>query len=379
MGPNCNKFFSRFKPLLKIFLVFGLLFLFLVAIQLFGASFKLLGKNVAEELIASTSNPFTSLFIGILATVLVQSSSVTTSAIVGLVSAGALTVPGAVPMIMGANIGTAVTNTLVSVAHIGHRKEFYRAFAGATMHDFFNLIAVAVMLPLELATGFLSKSAAMISHEIYGSGGLSFKSPIKVALEPIIATLKNFFLEVLDLSKTFTGIVLLMIAIILIAISLYSIMKLMRSMILRPLERMINVVFGSSITLTIFVGAIITIAVQSSSITTAILVPMVGTGILSLEAAFPLTLGANIGTTVTALLAALAADIAGLTIAFVHVLFNVIGVLVAAPFRRIRAIPMNLARRLAYLSARKKRFALFYVVGVYFVMPILFILLGRLL
>ena len=125
-------------------LLLALLYLFLVCIALMGAAFKLLGRDFSEALITSTSTPVVGLLIGMLAKALIQSSSTTTSIIVGLVAAGALSVTGAVPMIMGANIGTTVTNTVVALAHARQTDEFRRAFSAATMHDFFNLIAVAM-------------------------------------------------------------------------------------------------------------------------------------------------------------------------------------------------------------------------------------------
>ena len=90
---------------------------------------KLLGGDFANTVMATTSNPLTALFIGILATTLFQSSSTTTSLIVGMVSGGALTLSGAIPMIMGANIGTTVTNTIISIGYINRDKEFQRAFS----------------------------------------------------------------------------------------------------------------------------------------------------------------------------------------------------------------------------------------------------------
>ena len=129
--------------------VFGLLFLFLVSIQLVGDSFKLFGRDLAEKVFEYTNHPITGLFIGIFATSLVQSSSTTTSIVVGLVGASAIGVAGgkglsvenAVPIIMGANVGTSVTNTIVSIGHIARGNEFKRAFAAATVHDFFNLLS----------------------------------------------------------------------------------------------------------------------------------------------------------------------------------------------------------------------------------------------
>jgi len=97
---------NRAKTLAKILSVAFLLYLFLVSIGLMGAAFKGFGKGFAESLIKTTSNPFVGLFIGILATSMVQSSSTVTSVVVGIVAAGGITVTNAVPIVMGANIGT---------------------------------------------------------------------------------------------------------------------------------------------------------------------------------------------------------------------------------------------------------------------------------
>ncbi|MHC5143667.1 MAG: Na/Pi symporter, partial [Planctomycetota bacterium] len=140
------------KTILKVAAAATLLYLFLLSIGLMGSAFKGFGKGFAENLVATTSNPFIGLVIGILATSVVQSSSTTTSLVVGIVGSGGLTVGCAIPIIMGANIGTTVTNTLVSLGHVGRRGEFRKAIAAATVHDFFNLICVSIMFPLELIT-----------------------------------------------------------------------------------------------------------------------------------------------------------------------------------------------------------------------------------
>jgi sodium-dependent phosphate cotransporter len=150
---------NTLKTFVKVLLVVISLYFFLVSIGLMGKAFKGFGKDFAETLLQTTSNPFIALFVGILATSLVQSSSTTTSIVVGMVASGVITVGNAVPIIMGANIGTTVTNTLVSLGHITRREEFKRAVSGATVHDFFNLMCVAILFPLELATGFLQKFA----------------------------------------------------------------------------------------------------------------------------------------------------------------------------------------------------------------------------
>ena len=130
------------QTLARALLIVLFLYIFLLSIGMMGAAFKGFGKGFAEVLLNTTNNSFVGLFIGILATSLVQSSSTTTSIVVGMVASGVLTLGNAVPIIMGANIGTTVTNTLVSLGHVTRREEFKRAIAGATVHDFFNIICV---------------------------------------------------------------------------------------------------------------------------------------------------------------------------------------------------------------------------------------------
>ena len=148
---------KRIQLYLQIFGVIAALYLFLVGIKGLSTGIKHLGGDFANEIMSTTSNPFLALFIGILATTLFQSSSTTTSIIVGMVSGGAISLSGAIPMIMGANIGTTVTNTIVSMGHINRGNEFKRAFSASTVHDFFNILSVSILFPLEMAFGFLEK------------------------------------------------------------------------------------------------------------------------------------------------------------------------------------------------------------------------------
>ena len=183
-------------PVVRAVIVVSLLYLFLVGVNGLGSGFRALGEGVLDSFFAATDNPFVGLMIGILATSLVQSSSVTTAMIVGLVAAPAHPIPvaDAVPMIMGANIGTTVTNTIASLAHMGRKEEFRRAFAVATVHDFFNYFAVLILLPLELLTGFLQKAATALTSMLSGIGGAGYDSPIKDAIKaggaPIAAGLE---------------------------------------------------------------------------------------------------------------------------------------------------------------------------------------------
>jgi sodium-dependent phosphate cotransporter len=122
--------------------------------------------------------------------------------------------------------------------------------------------------------------------------------------------------------------------------------------------------------LAFLVGMTITALVQSSSVTTSLIVPMAAAGILTLEQIFPYTLGANIGTTVTAIMASLAivsiGNMGGVTIAFAHLIFNIFGILIFYP---LRFIPIGLAREAGRRTAENRFFPLLYVILVFFYLP----------
>lgn len=361
---------DAWKTFGQILLLHGVLYLFLVSIGMLGGSFKLFGKDFATQLVHTTSNPLVGLFVGILATTLVQSSSTTTSITVGIVAVGGLSIENAVPIIMGANIGTSVTNTLVSMGHITRMEEFKRALSGATVHDFFNLIAVAILLPLELFFGYLKHLAAFVAELFVGVGGMNLANPLKAITKPTV----NYAIDLLGQNPT----LVLIVSIFLMYIALKFLVDLARGIVVKRAERFLNqYLFGSPATAMVF-GIIMTVMVQSSSITTSLIIPLVGAGILTLPQIFPFTLGANVGTTVTAMLAALStANIAAITIAFVHLFFNLSGIALVYPIRFIRMIPIKLAQMLAELTSRSRVLAIAYLILVFYAMPAAVIFLWR--
>lgn len=357
-------------------IVVGFLFLFLVGVKALESGINAFGAGTAERLFESVSSPLAALSAGILATVLVQSSSVSTATIVGLVGSGALTMATAVPMIMGANIGTTVTNTLASLGHIRQGQEFRRAFAGATIHDFFNLISVAMLLPLELLTGFLSNSAAYLT-DVFTDGNITVagapaKSPIKSAIGAPVDIVETL-VESLTASTVVRGIALLVVGLALIFLALSQITRNMRKLMAGRIEASLNAVLSRGAGVGAMVaGMLITISVQSSSITTSVLIPLVAAGILTLENAYPVTLGANVGTTITALLASFAADrTEALTVALTHTLFNLCGIALLYPIPAIRQVPLVAARRLAETAQQHKQLVFGYVVGTFVVLPVI--------
>jgi sodium-dependent phosphate cotransporter len=287
-----------------------------------------------------------------------------------MVAGGALTIEGAIPVVMGANIGTSVTNTLVSMGHITRKEEFKRALAGATVHDFFNLIVVIVLLPLEIFFHYLENVAEQSSVIFQNVGGMKFSSPLKALTKPVVSW-------VIDLLGS-NPVLCLIVALVIMYMTLKFLVDLARGIVLKRSERYLNrYLFGAAPVAMLF-GIILTVMVQSSSITTSMIIPLIGAGIITLEQVFPFTLGANIGTTVTAMLASLATgNIAAVTVAFAHFFFNVSGIALVYPIKKIRHIPLRMARALAELTSHSRFYAIAYVALVFYIFPILLILLWR--
>jgi sodium-dependent phosphate cotransporter len=359
-------------------LVVALIYIFLVGVSMLESGIKVMGADTQASLFESVNNPIAGLFVGILGTVLVQSSSASTSVVVGLVASGALGVDAAVPMIMGANIGTTVTNTLVSLGSIRQSDEFKRAFAAATVHDFFNLLAVLILLPIELATGVLSSIAESITEALGGSAGSEWKSPIKQWVKEPVGWSKDLLGD-LGLEENFLGTAMVILGLLVVLAALTFITRNMKQLVADRVERSLNAVLGSGGgAVAMLVGLVVTIAVQSSSITTSIMVPLAAAGVVTLRNIFPVTLGANVGTTITALLAALASgSVDALTIALVHTTFNVIGILILYPMQNVRAIPLRAAERMADLAVERHTMAVAYVITLFIVIPLIGVAIFR--
>lgn len=396
------------------------------------------------------------LVIGVLVTVLVQSSSTSSSIVVSMVSSGLLDVKSAVPIVMGANIGTSVTNTIVAVMQAGDRNEFRRAFAGATVHDFFNWLSVLILLPLEVASGFLYKLTELLIDSFNIQSGADAPELLKVITEPLtkniieldssvisgIATgdpaaqnkslikiwcktqkftdLVNITVpgianctpdalcwvdnnltwtqknqtETINLSKCThifvnanlpdlaVGLILLALSLLALCTCLILIVKLLNSMLKGQVAVVIKKVLNTDFPfpfgwvtgyLAILVGAGMTFIVQSSSVFTSAITPLVGIGVISIERAYPLTLGSNIGTTTTAILAALASPgetlANSLQVSLCHFFFNICGILLWYPIPFTR-IPIRLAKALGNRTAKYRWFAGVYVILCFLILPL---------
>ena len=364
---------SHFKWLMLVFLVY----LILLAVSTIGTGFRLATGEQAETLFEFASHPVAGLVIGMVCTALIQSSSTVSSIIVALV-AGGLPIGIAVPMIMGANIGTSITNTLVSLGHIRSKEEFRRAFSAATIHDFFNIISVCIFLPLEIAFNFLEKTAAYLLAFLGNdlsveNTGFNF---IKAATKPLVEMFSNGFSFLPEVGQ---GVALAILGILLIVLSISMIGQIMRSLMVGKAKNILHSAIGRGPMRGIASGTVVTVLVQSSSTTTSLVVPLVGTGVLTNRDIYPFTLGANIGTCITALIAALAVTgenaLLALEIALVHLLYNFLGVMIIYGIAQLRELPLTLSERLAMVVAEKKIIGLLYIGTVFFLIPLLAIAL----
>uniref|UniRef100_A0A5F8GGM6 Sodium-dependent phosphate transport protein 2B n=1 Tax=Monodelphis domestica TaxID=13616 RepID=A0A5F8GGM6_MONDO len=331
-----------------------------------------------------------------------------------------------------------------------------RAFAGATVHDFFNWFSVLVLLPLELITEFLSYLSDKIGHFIKISGEDESPGILKVLTGPIteriiqldgkifidivigretqnkslikiwcktfenvtfsnvsvpspenctsptfcwtegkvtwtlmnityrqnITKCKHLFVNT-NYNDATVGFILLTFSLFILAISLALIIKILNSELRGPVAEMIKKYINKDFPypfawltgyFTILVGAVLTFTFQSSSVFTSIITPMIGIDMISLERAYPLILGSNIGTSTITILAALSGPRNALRKSFqvtlCHFLFNLFGIILWYPIPGMR-LPVHSARRLGNLTATYRWFAIVYVIFCFFVLPTL--------
>ena len=407
-----------------------LLYFFLFGLDLLGNGAKVMSGCKAGELFGDDTNPIAGLMIGILATVLLQSSSTTTSIIVSLVGE-AISVQQGIYMIMGANIGTSVTNTIVAMGQMGDGDQLERAFSGATVHDMFNFMAVAILLPLEVITGYLDALTGAMVKNAEVKDGEKWEGPVKKIVSPlgkrvIIVNKKvtksiangdkecddfypnscegnptykscggSFGLIACDKDHNFcpaffseeatakddkvSGGVVFFIAIMILFTCLLGIVAILQKMLLGMSTRIVYKATDVNGYVAIAIGAGITMLVQSSSITTSTLTPLVGMGALRLEQMFPLTLGANIGTTLTGITAAMVSDnIESLQVALAHLFFNVTGIAIFYPVPFMRQLPLYAARRLGRATRIWRGFPLVYIFVMFVIVPLFFLGLSAL-
>jgi sodium-dependent phosphate cotransporter len=353
--------------------VVGLVYLLLVGVSVIGDGFKWIsgGAEGAERIFTFASNPLVGVILGTLATALVQSSSTVTSVIVGLV-AGGVPVGIAVPMIMGANMGTTITNTIVSLGNLRDIGAFKKSFEAATVHDFFNLYSIIVFLPIEVLFHPLERSAGAMAGWFAGGGQASLQgfNVVSAVTKPV----SDWFLATLQGLPTTPGALLaIATGIALVIFSVLYLGRLLRASLTGNARQIIHRAVGRGPFTGIASGTVVTILVQSSSTTTSLVVPLAGAGILTTRQVYPFTLGANIGTCVTALLAATAItganELLALQIALVHLSYNFVGVVLFTTVPVLRDLPVRSAQWLGDLIEINRGWALGYISLVFFLVP----------
>lgn len=354
-----------------VFYVSSVLVLFLISIDLLVTSLGHIGKDTVNEVLQVTANPFVSLFIGLLITALIQSSSTTTSMIVAMVAAGSLEMHQAIPMLMGANIGTTLTSNIVSLSFISDKPVFRRAFSAATLHDHFNILTTIVVFPLQAQYHFLEVISEKMTHflslDLYPGHGINF-SVVKIGNLMISEWLVKFIGN---------PVVLLVIS----GLLLFGSIKLFTNIIYKMFIGAARLKFENLIfrnpAKSFGWGTIITAALQSSSVTTSFVVPLVATGKIKLRGVYPFIVGANVGTTITALLAALFKSPEAISIAVAHFLFNVVGGFIFLVIPGINRLPLIMADLLGDLTMKYRIIGLIYLILTFFLLPFAFIYLTK--
>jgi solute carrier family 34 (sodium-dependent phosphate cotransporter) len=355
-----------------VLLILASLFIFFFAIDLLITSLQHLGASTIETVIRTTSNPFAGLFIGLLVTAMIQSSSTTTALTVAMVASGSLPFSSAVPIIMGANIGTTITSAIVSLGFLNKKKEFKRAVAAGTYHCFFNLLTVLILFPLEYNFGFLSSLATSIGGLLISPDEVTTSNPFQW-WSPLSTISAGLF----DLVGS--SIVLMVVAFILLFASILFFRKFISNLLDAGSPEAFSRFFFSGELRAFAWGLVTTAAIRSSTITTSVVVPMVAKKIVDFRsAAAPFIMGANIGTTVTAFIAALlSSNTSSVSIAIAHFLFNIIGVVIFFPIPALKEIPIRMAKLLGELTYRHRIIGFAFILFTFFILPFSLIYLSQ--
>ena len=349
-----------------------IIFIFLLSINLMGQAFNLLTETAAQSILTITSDPFIGLFIGLLITALIQSSSSSTSMIVAAVAVGSISFEDAIPIIMGANIGTTITSSIVSLGYITKKHEFRKAIAAGSVHDIFNILTTIILFPLEYKYHVLSRMAREISSWLTAGDLFSKAGPIfninTILFDPIGRWITLWISQ---------PVVLLIVSFIILigCIKLLSTL-IYKRLICRSKVNFENIIFNNPFKAFGW-GTLITAGIQSSSITTSLIVPLAATSKISVNKAFNFILGANVGTTITAIIAAMFKSEEAIAVAIAHLLFNLIGVLIFLPFPFVRNIPVRIAGTLGKFTLKYRIVGFAYILLTFFIVPYGLILAHR--
>uniref|UniRef100_A0A914DIV8 Sodium-dependent phosphate transporter n=2 Tax=Acrobeloides nanus TaxID=290746 RepID=A0A914DIV8_9BILA len=407
-----------------------MIFAFICSLSLMADSLKLIGGRGIGSVIKSSNiikNPVSASMVGMLITVVLQSSSTLTSVLVGMIAGGLITVHQAIPIMLGAEIGGSLSNVLISLTLSDNRDQFRRAFAAVTLSDVFNFLSYFIFLPLEMAFGLIEKTSGLLVLPFS-----RFKSEDIITLNLITDPIVHYIIQVnddainnlaistinlsnytnIDDTATFIfrcvnltthqhfsnchhfhifmystwsdltiGIILFIASLITFTLFMFGIVKLMKELFAGNeiwMRKLVSKNFPKPFGFLtdyflIIIGCVIVMIMRSSGVFRTVLTPLVGIGVVSLEKLYPLTIGGHIGTTFTSILAALTADPAKinetLQMALAQTIFNVFGALLFFPIPFMRTIPIHMATKLGNVVAKYRWFALVYILMVFVVVP----------
>jgi len=353
--------------------VAGLIYLLICAVSIISGGFAGLGTDTAHTMFAFAANPWVGLSVGVLGTVLIQSSTTTTAITVSAVGSGALPIQGAIPIIIGANVGTTVTTSLVALTFIGNRAEFRRALGASTVHDFYNWLALLIFFPIELIWHPLQRISGALTDALYGTGWLpnpAHFNVIRAATRPV----EHAVIQATShLGSTLGPVFTIVIGAGLILLAVRYLGKLLKVLMVGRARDVLIKAVGRNPYLAMASGMGVTVVTQSSTITTSVLVPFAGAGILTPAQVYPVVVGSNLGTTFTVVFAAFAvvgqdAKI-GLQAAFVHLIYNLFAIIVIYVIPLLRPVPLLCAENLARVASERRWVLAVYIGTVFIAMP----------
>ncbi len=336
---------------------------------------------VNDILNASLATPFTGLMSGVIITSLIQSSSATIALVVTTVAAGAISVEDSVFILMGANIGTTITNTIVGLAQAHKRERFDRMVPAIIVDDVFKFLNVLLFYIIEVTTGFLHglsvsfvNSIQEISFVRDTLGGFPdvLDALTDPAAEPFLNLITSTSLTV-GLQALAVGLAFFTLLIVSLGLISDSLEHILRSGSQELVDRVLN----GKVT-TFLVGFAICWGLQSSSVAVSLILPLVAHSAVGLPTVYYYSIGAALGTTCdpTQLLSYLKFGPVGLTAGMVHVLLNLFGAFLFLFLPGLNRLPIWLASRLAgYINAQQHAPALLivYVASIFFGLPLLVI------
>jgi sodium-dependent phosphate cotransporter len=358
--------------------VAGLIYLLICAVSIISRGFAGLGTDAAHSMFAFAAHPWVGLSVGVLGTVLIQSSTTTTAIAVTAVGSGALPIRGAVPIILGANVGTTVTTTLVALTFIRNRTEFRRALSASSIHDFYNWLSLLILFPIELIWHPLERLSRTLTDSLYGTGWLPEPDRfnfIRTATRPFVDGVTK---AMSHLNSTLGPLFTIVVGAVLILVAVNYLGKLLKLLLVGRARDILTKAVGRNPYLAMASGMGVTVLTQSSTITTSVLVPFAGAGILTPAQIYPVTVGANLGTTFTVVFAAFAvvgrdAKI-GLQAAFVHLLYNLLAIVVIYVNPLLRPVPLFCAETFARIASERKWVIAAYLITVFIALPALVII-----